>query len=408
MLHWASQRNILLFLDSNEYTHTTGIYECVCASGAEWTINNDDSLLTQLKSHHEEHKDWLFGHINYDFKNKLEDLSSKHPAHLHFPELQFFRPETVCYIPRNTNRIFIETINSDPEWVWNEICAQGIPESEIPATEIHFKKRIAREKYLQIIEQLRAHIAAGDCYEINFCNEAYSEHVPVNPLAAFERLNAISKAPFAAYYKLEDKYLMCASPERYLFKKGAKIIAQPIKGTARRSEHPDVDKEQKILLAGSIKEQAENVMIADLMRNDLARCCIPGTVEAEELFGIYSFPQVHQMISTISGTIKKDCSLFDVLRLSFPMGSMTGAPKIMVMKLIEQYEMARRELFSGCVGYISPEGNFDFNVVIRSLFYNATNQYLSYQTGGAITYDSDPVSEWEETLLKAKAMEKVF
>jgi para-aminobenzoate synthetase component 1 len=149
-------------------------------------------------------------------------------------------------------------------------------------------------------------------------------------------------------------------------------------------------------------------MIVDLVRNDLARCCELGSVTVDELFGIYSFPQVHQMISTVSGRLRDDMSFADALKYSFPMGSMTGAPKVKVMELIETYEAARRELFSGTLGYITPGGDFDFNVVIRSLFYNENSKRLSYQTGGAITYDSTAEQEWEEMRLKAWALERIF
>lgn len=201
---------------------------------------------------------------------------------------------------------------------------------------------------------------------------------------------------------------MCASPERYLFKDGVKVLSQPIKGTARRDADVTIDSQIKQELRNSIKDQAENVMIVDLVRNDLARSCETGSVHVDELFGIYSFPQVHQMISTVSGELKPGVPFTNAIHYSFPMGSMTGAPKIKVMELIELYEQQRRELFSGTVGYINPEGDFDFNVVIRSLFYNAATQYLSYQTGGAITYDSDPMKEWEEMRLKAWALERIF
>jgi para-aminobenzoate synthetase component 1 len=202
--------------------------------------------------------------------------------------------------------------------------------------------------------------------------------------------------------------MMCASPERYLHKHGNTILSQPIKGTARRGTDTGSDNEIKTALQSSIKDRAENVMIVDLVRNDIARSCKTGSVKVEELFGIYTFPQVHQMISTITGQLKEEEPFTNAIRYSFPMGSMTGAPKVKVMELVEKYEHSRRELFSGTVGYISPEGNFDFNVIIRSLFYNAATRYLSYQTGGAITYDSTPEQEWEEMRLKAWALEKIF
>lgn len=409
MLHWANQCDILLFLDSNRYTHTAGTYECIVAAGAMSMVIPEAVAdpLSDLKEFHTLHKDWLFGHINYDFKNRLEQLHSGHPANFNFGEISFFRPITVCYILRNENQVWIETTCSSPERMWEEIFGQTIDEPKNIAP-LRFKKRLEQEDYVQIIAQLQKHISEGDCYEINFCNETFCNDANINPVSCFEQLNHLSKAPFAAYYKLRNQYLMCASPERYLRKENNKITAQPIKGTARRGQDEKTDAEQKEILKNSIKERAENVMIVDLMRNDLARFCTVDSVQVEELFGIYTFPQVHQMISTISGELRSDLSLFDAIRLSFPVGSMTGAPKIMVMHLIEQYEKARRELFSGCVGYIDPKGNFDFNVVIRSICYNDQTKYLSYQTGGAITYDSDPLQEWEETRLKASAIEKVF
>ncbi|MBL7712289.1 MAG: anthranilate synthase component I family protein [Chitinophagaceae bacterium] len=408
MLRWADRRNILLFLDSNGYVHTQGSYECICAAGVQAAVPADDGLLSALNRHYDQHRDWLFGHIAYDFKNRLEHLHSGHPDHLLFPELYFFRPEIVCYIKRGTHALWIETLGVSPETVWNEIQGSGIAELAVFETLPHFQQRFEHEAYLRTIEQLKEHIRNGDCYEINFCNERYCTDALIHPVAAFERLTRLSPAPFAAYYRLDDKTLMCASPERYLRKQGHTILAQPIKGTARRDADPVKDAVQKNQLRESLKEQAENVMIVDLMRNDLARFCATGSVQVDELFGLYSFPQVHQMISTVSGTLRAGLSLFEALRCSFPMGSMTGAPKVMVMKLIEQYERAYRGLFSGSVGYISPEGDFDFNVVIRSLLYNSSSRYLSYQTGGAITYNSDAEQEWQETLLKGAALQAVF
>ncbi|MBL7747847.1 MAG: chorismate-binding protein, partial [Chitinophagaceae bacterium] len=158
----------------------------------------------------------------------------------------------------------------------------------------------------------------------------------------------------------------------------------------------------------SAKDRSENVMVVDLVRNDLAKICTEGTVKVDELYGIYSFPQVHQMISTVSGELKQGISFADIIKATFPMGSMTGAPKKRVMELIEQYEQTRRGIFSGAVGYIAPNGDFDFNVVIRSIMYNAATRYLSYQAGSGITFYSDPEMEWEECLMKAAAIRKVL
>lgn len=409
MLNWANQFSVLIFLDSNNYLSDYNGYECLLAAGVASVFKLDASdALAQLQQQHDAKPDWAFGHIGYDYKNNLEaDLHSSHEAKTGFPLLHFFVPQTVCYVNREQTFLTIESFD-DPAIIYkaiNEVEVESVLK-RIPVLE--FNTNISKDEYLDTITALRRHIGNGDCYEINFCTERHCEDVTINPMQVFNALNLLSPAPFAAYYRLEDKFMMCASPERYLKKEGLKVISQPIKGTARRDKDYAKDEQIKEALRNDIKERAENVMIVDLVRNDLARSCQTGSVQAEELFGIYSFPHVHQMMSTISGTIGARVPFTDTIRYSFPMGSMTGAPKYKVMQLIDKYERARRELFSGTVGYITPTGDFDFNVVIRSLFYNESTRYLSYQTGGAITWDSNAEQEWEEMRLKAWAMERIF
>jgi len=408
MLNWAKQFSILVFLDSNNYPSAYNGYECLLAAGAHTTIDSTGAdPLAKLQRSHDASPDWMFGHICYDYKNILEaGLTSTHPAVHGYPLLHFFVPETVCLINREQTTLTIESF-ADPAAVYTAIqqAAQTIDAADVAP--VVFTSIIGKEAYLDVISKLRTHIADGDCYEINYCGGGYCEDVRIDPLHVFRKLNQLSPAPFAAYYRLGDHYMMCASPERYLRKEDRCILAQPIKGTARRDSDPQKDMELKEALRADIKERAENVMIVDLMRNDLARCCETGSVQVDELFGIYSFPQVHQMISTVSGTLRAQLPFTQAIRTTFPMGSMTGAPKYKVMQLIEHYERARRELFSGTIGYITPTGDFDFNVIIRSLFYNAATRHLSYATGGAITYDSIPEKEWDEMRLKAWALERV-
>ncbi|MBK5269686.1 MAG: anthranilate synthase component I family protein, partial [Bacteroidia bacterium] len=271
------------------------------------------------------------------------------------------------------------------------------------------QNRISKEKYISVVRQLKQHILRGDCYEINYCQEFFAEHSVIDPVAVYKKLSAVSPNPFSALYKMNDQWLICASPERFLKKRGNEILSQPIKGTSKRNvTDADDDKGNKDELLHSAKDRSENVMIVDLVRNDLAKVCEEGTVKVDELFGIYSFPQLHQMISTVSGELKENVAFSDIIRATFPMGSMTGAPKKRVMEMIEKYETTKRGIFSGAVGYISPDGDFDFNVVIRSIMYNAASGYLSYQAGSAITFNSDPEKEWEECILKAEAMKKVL
>lgn len=401
MLQWVSHSNIFLFLDNNGYTHTAGPYECLCGRGARLLFDAADLLGDRLPQ-----GQWLMGHISYDLKNQLEQLESRHPEIYGYAPAQFFIPEAIAILRRNTDILEIQA--PDPESVLQEILSQEIPEESTSLPKVSWTTALSKEAYLQTVDTLRAHIREGDCYEINLCNAAVAESVSLDPLQVFRLLNQAAPNPFAAFYRNEDNYAICASPERFLLREARKITAQPIKGTIRRGRDAAEDQQLCEQLFNSIKDRAENVMITDLMRNDLARLCDTGSVCVEELFGLYAFPRVHQMISTISGTLREDIHIGDILRKSFPMGSMTGAPKIKVMELIDRYEQSRRELFSGSLGYIQPDGDFDFNVMIRSLFYHQKTQRLSYQTGGAITYDSDPLQEWEETRLKASAIEQLF
>jgi para-aminobenzoate synthetase component 1 len=277
-----------------------------------------------------------------------------------------------------------------------------------PENSIILEPRISKEVYLYLVEAIRGHIGGGDIYEMNFCQEFYAENVDIDPAGIFVQLNEISRAPFATFFKNDHLSLICGSPERFLQKKGEMLVTQPIKGTRKRSADPLEDAAIREELFYSEKDRSENVMIVDLVRNDLSRNCLPGTVIVDELFGIYSFPTVHQMISTVRGTLPAGDDGLDALFDAFPMGSMTGAPKVMAMQLIEQYETTRRGLYSGAVGYFAPNGDFDFNVVIRSLQYNAKNKYLSCSVGGAIVYDSVPEQEYEECLVKIAAIRKTL
>jgi para-aminobenzoate synthetase component 1 len=273
---------------------------------------------------------------------------------------------------------------------------------------IPIQQRISKKNYLEKVTGLLNHLHRGDIYEANFCMEFYAENSQINPQEKFEKLNAISQTPFAVYFKNNQHYLLSATPERYLRKQGNDLISQPIKGTAKRFLDKTEDEKSKQNLASDPKERAENIMITDLVRNDLSRTAQKGSVQVKELCGIYSFKQVHQMISTITSKLDPKHSLVEVLRLAFPMGSMTGAPKISVMKIIEELEETKRGLYSGAIGYYSPNGDFDFNVVIRSILYNQDKKYVSFSVGSAITSFSNPEKEYEECLLKAKAMFEVL
>jgi para-aminobenzoate synthetase component 1 len=270
------------------------------------------------------------------------------------------------------------------------------------------RARLPKADYLRAVKAIREDILNGEVYELNLCQEFYAENVALEPVDIFWQLMQASPAPFAGFVRWHDHFLLCASPERFLAHRGGQLISQPIKGTIRRGSTPEADDQQRRTLLHDEKERAENLMIVDLVRNDLSRVAQTGTVRVPELFGLYPFRHLWQMISTVTADRRPTANLEDMLRATFPMGSMTGAPKVRAMQLIEHYEASRRGLYSGSIGYVHPDGSFDFNVVIRSLQYRRDTGYLSFQVGSAITFDSDPDREYEECMLKAKALLEVL
>ncbi len=392
--------NYASILDSNNYQNTPyKEYDLLAGFGAKSIIlSNRFSELEALSKK----GCWLFGFLSYDLKNELEDLKSENHDGLDFPDLCFFEPEILVEVQKDEVRIS----GNDAENFKKSIFEVDVRFDSV--REVQIQSRISKEKYIKNILQLLSHIQLGDIFEVNFCQEFYAENTVVNPEAVYNVLNVKSPVPFGSFLKIGDKYCLGASPERFIKKVASKVISQPIKGTVKRASSEEGDEAVKRKLVNSDKEKSENVMIVDLVRNDLSKFAKDGSVQVEELFGIYTFPQVHQMISTIVCEVEDNLSPIDIIKNTFPMGSMTGAPKVRAMKLIEEYESTRRGLYSGAIGYIKPNGDFDFNVVIRSILYNASNQYLSFMVGGAITSKSNPQDEYEESLLKAKAIFEVL
>jgi para-aminobenzoate synthetase component 1 len=406
VLNWAQRFNTFCFLDNHQYHIEPHTQECMLGAGIKRKINaNGLNALDGLQKFIDERRSWLFGQLCYDLKTGNEQVSSIHADEVQFPDLFFFEPEIVIRL--NENELIIDS--EEPAEIFAEINSQGDERKSQLRSSPVVEGRIPKNEYLSIIRQLRRHILRGDCYEINFCQEFFAEKTIIDPGEVYKRLVSISPNPFSALYRVNDKWLICASPERFLKKQGSRILSQPIKGTSRREPGDLIQDElNREELLHSAKDRSENVMVVDLVRNDLARVCREGTVKVDELYGIYSFPQVHQMISTVSGELKKNVSFNEIIRATFPMGSMTGAPKKRVMELIERYEKTKRGIFSGCLGYISPDGDFDLNVVIRSIMFNALSGYLSFQVGSGITYYSDPEKEWQECILKAEAIRQTL
>lgn len=408
MLNWANQFGIFCFLDNNNYHFDDPSFDCILAAGCKRSIElRPGNAFSQLKLFYDEKPCWLFGHLGYDLKNEVELLYSKHKPFVDFGLSFFFEPETIIQICDGKFSV-VNSLLPAAE-IYNEINNEPGEIVNAVTTDVRVQSSISKKEYVDAIEKLKNYIHRGDCYEINFCQQFFAKDAAIDPLFIYSRLVQLSANPFSALYKLNDRYCLCASPERYLKKTGSIIISQPVKGTSKRDlNNKKTDEENKNYLHNSTKEKSENVMIVDLVRNDLSKICTEGSVYVEELFGIYSFPQVHQMISTVKGKLQKDIHWTDAVKATFPMGSMTGAPKKRVMQLIEEYETAGRGLFSGSIGYITPQADFDFNVVIRSIFYNKSKKHLSFLAGGGITFYCNAIDEYDECMLKAEAIINVL
>ena len=412
LLHWSQQFREVVWLDTNAFNTQYSTFDAVLAVDAITSIQTDyENAFKALRDYQTQTNDWIFGYLTYDLKNDVEHLTSRNFDGLQFPELFFFQPKRLFLFKDDVVEVrYLNFVSDELDVDLKTIDAIDVLNTvEEPQTEnIKIKLRIHKDDYFNKVNTMLKHIHRGDIYEANFCQEFYAEDTLIQPLNIYNKLNAISKPPFATFLKLDDKYLLSASPERYLKKEGTTIVSQPIKGTAKRSKDKVEDDRLKTELAKDEKERSENIMIVDLVRNDLSQTATKGSVEVKELCKVYSFEQVHQMISTVTSQIESTTHPVDVIATTFPMGSMTGAPKISAMKIIETLEETKRALYSGAVGYFTPQDDFDFNVVIRSILYNQSNQYVSYSVGGAITAKSDPLKEYEECLIKARAMREVL
>ncbi len=409
LLNWSQQFREIVFLDSNDHNFQYSSYDCILAVDAFTALQTDFiNAFEELNAYQKMTKDWLFGYLSYDLKNDTEKVISENKDKLYFPDLFFFQPKKIIFIKNNQLEFhYLNICNDEMESDYQEIIHFENTNTDAIA-ETNIQQQISKSNYIEKVSKMLEYIQNGNIYEANFCMEFFAENTFLNPVKTFESLNEISKAPFSTFFKNNKQFALSASPERYLKKTGEKCISQPIKGTSRRSINKKEDELSKINLANDPKERAENIMIVDLVRNDLSKTAKKASVVVEELCEIYSFLQVHQMISTVTSLLKPEFSPVDVLKTTFPMGSMTGAPKISAMKIIEELEETKRGLYSGSIGYFTPENDFDFNVIIRSILYNETEKYVSFSVGSAITSKSNPESEYEECLLKARAMRLVL
>ena len=411
LLSWAQQFDTLLWLDSNNYHQKYSSFDGALAADDFTSIKTDHyNAFEKLKEYQTITKDYIFGYMTYDLKNDIEQLSSTNFDGLDFPDLYFFQPKKLIFIKGNDVEFhYLKMVDDEIEIDFEEIKEFKKQENSIKEdSELEIKLRIHKDEYHAKVTKVLEHIHRGDIYEANFCQEFYAENSTINPLEVYKHLNHISEPPFASFLKLDNQFALSASPERYIKKEGVKIISQPIKGTAKRLISEFDDAQLASDLIRDEKERAENVMIVDLVRNDLSKTAKIGSVKVEELCKVHSFKQVHQLISTVVSEVEKNMHPVDIIQSTYPMGSMTGAPKVSAMKIIENLEQTKRGLYSGTIGYFTPGNDFDFNVIIRSILYNQQKEYISYSVGSAITAKSIVKNEYEECLIKAKAMKYVL
>jgi len=412
LLSWAQQFDEVVWLDSNEYAQEYSSYKAILAVDAFTSIKTQtNGSFEALEEYQSRAKDWLFGYLTYDLKNDIEALESNNFDGLQFPDIYFFQPKKIFLFTENTVELhYLRVVEDEAEKDWEDIQEENIVDGtlEDKPEAIKIRLRTSKDSYFEKVSTILSHIQQGDIYEASFCQEFFAEKTKLDPIKTFLHLNDISRPPFATFLKFENLFLLSASPERYLKKTGGTVISQPIKGTAKRVFDPKEDAAMVEKLRLDPKERSENIMIVDLVRNDLSKIAKKGSVRVNELCTVYTFEQVHQMISTISCQISEDIRPVEVIKNTFPMGSMTGAPKVSAMKIIEELEDAKRGLYSGAVGYFTPDNDMDFNVIIRSILYNAHKEYVSFSVGGAITAKSTPETEYEECLIKAKAMREVL
>lgn len=342
---------------------------------------------------------WWFGFLTYDLKDVLEEgLNTKDNA-FELPMWEFFSPKLLL---KWVEGEWEEVVN-ELKFPWRENLSKANDHS-VNRSRIDWKPLVEKQDYVRSVEALKDHISKGDIYEINFTHPFEAKVESLDSYSYFQELNAITEAPYAAYFRMGIVSLCCASPELFLRKKGNKIYSSPIKGTVKRGTTEEEDLEWKNRLSSDEKEKAENVMIVDLVRNDFSKIAKPSSVEVTELFGIHTFKTVHHMISTVGAEVDENVGFDDIIFATFPMGSMTGAPKPAAMQLAEKWEKSSRGLYSGSVGVISPNGDIELNVVIRSVIRDERTGYMRFNVGGAITYLCSAEKEYEESLLKARAI----
>jgi para-aminobenzoate synthetase component 1 len=362
------------------------------------------------------------GYLSYDLRHFIEKLPKDAIDDLELPEsylgfydtlLAFDNLLAKTYIvstgfPETDDRCREERASSRLEEVRRDLLCAGNKDRRkktvrdaAAGKRAELKSGFSHKEYIAAVKKARQYIIEGDIFEVNL-SQRFEAELNITPYELYKRLRRINPAPFAGYLNFRDVAVVSASPERFIHLRGDSVETRPIKGTRPRGENPQQDEALADELLNSPKDRAENIMIVDLERNDLGRVCRYGSVKVTELAILEVFPTVFHLTSTIIGRLNEDKKAIDLLRAVFPGGSITGAPKVRAMEIIDEIEPTRRSVYTGSIGYLGFNGDIDLNIAIRTIIVKKNKAY--FQVGGAIVYDSDPEAEYQETLHKAKAM----
>jgi len=345
---------------------------------------------------------WL-GYISYDFGRHLESLPVIATDDIGLPQLQMGLYQWALITDHKLAQTRLYNFGLAPDR-WSQVCQKIEPVVSRPSSSngtfeltTPWKSNTSEVEYRDKFNRIQQYIHNGDCYQVNFAQRFTAQYAG-DVSVAYQKLADANKAPFSAYLKFADHQILSVSPERFIESHQGEVLTQPIKGTRPRSQNLERDKALANELIESEKDRAENLMIVDLLRNDLSRTAAKGSVEVTELFGHYRFESVHHLISTVKSRLADGFDNFDLLATTLPGGSITGAPKIRAMEIIEELEPVRRNLYCGIIGYIDFNGNMDTNICIRTLI--AKNDRLYCWAGGGLVADSEVETEYQETFDK--------
>ena len=369
---------------------------------------NNTSEIEQLNVWLKEKKLPVFGYLSFEAKKLFEKNAYENCCSDGSELVYFFEPEHIWKEENGTWFSLTEEQPNERSVIEDFLSNYKKKEPSANEEKIVFEMLETKDTYINKIERILGHIQRGDYYETNFCMPLQAKGSLNDAFGHFSKMNNATEAPHAIYFNGEHLQLLCTSPERFIQKKGNTIISQPIKGTIKRGSNSAEDEENKTWLRASKKEQAENIMIVDLVRNDLSRIATKASVNVTSLCELHTFKTLHHLISTVEAQLPSKITFTEILAATFPMGSMTGAPKISAVKHMEKIEMLDRGLYSGTFGVIEPNGNFDFNVIIRSAVYNKEKKQTTIKVGSAITHASNAEAEYEECLLKAASTLSIF